>query len=582
MWFHVLACDFDGTIATDGRIAPETMASLRRARDAGRRVVLVTGRQYADLLEVCPEIDFFDLVVAENGAVLLDPRAKHVENLAERPPAPFLTALEHVGVPFSTGRVIVSSVVPHEVAILDAIKTLGLEMHIIFNKESVMVLPAGVSKETGLEAALRRLGISRHNTVAVGDAENDHALLSHAGFSVAVANAVAALQDGADLVTHAPNGSGVRELVDGPLRDDLAAYRPHLLEKCTIELGTADDDTPFVYPVLGPNLLITGASGSGKSTLTGVFVERLVQRDYVICLLDPEGDYRTLAEHEGIVMLTSEAEPSHVEEAESLLRHRSTSLAIDLSRLDREGRIRAAARYLHAVQRLRAETGAPHWVIIDEAHHIFPPGGSPAQEMFDFAWQGVCLVTHEPDRVAPEVLGVTRHVLSTSVDAVTTTFPLIDRAQLPGGALGAGEALDIALGEDGAPRIRRFHVARRETEHKRHVKKYATGRLPPERSFRFRGPDGALDLVAHNLETFTMLAEGVDEATWLHHFRNGDIARWLRDEIKDQELANEVRALEGEADAAGTRRAVLTAIARRYTPVAAPRDERGQGRPSGV
>src|SRR5439155_15502495 len=109
----------------------------------------------------CPQIDFFAVVVAENGAVLFDPRAKHVEDLAERPPAPFLHALEHLGVPFSTGRIIVSSVVPHEVAILDAIKRLGLEMHIIFNKESVMVLPSGISKETGLEAALRRLGISR-------------------------------------------------------------------------------------------------------------------------------------------------------------------------------------------------------------------------------------------------------------------------------------------------------------------------------------------------------------------------------------------------------------------------------------
>src|SRR5439155_19417868 len=143
------------------------------------------------------------------------------------------------------------------------------------------------------------------------------------------------------------------ELIDGPLRDDLETYRPHLLER-TIELGTAMDGTPLCYPVRGPNLLITGQSGSGKSTLTGVFVERLVRREYVICLLDPEGDYRTLAEHEGIVMLTSEAgtEKARAEEAESLLRHRSTSVAIDLSALDREGRIRAAALFLHAVQRL--------------------------------------------------------------------------------------------------------------------------------------------------------------------------------------------------------------------------------------
>src|SRR5262249_60583990 len=130
-------------------------------------------------------------------------------------------------------------------------------------------------------------------------------------------------------------------------------------------------------PVLGRNLLVTGASGTGKSTLAGVFVEQLVRRQYVVCLLDPEGDYRTLAEHEGIVVLRSEAgtEEVRAHEAEDLLRHRSTSVAIDLSALDRVERIRAAAVFLQSVQDLRGSTGAPHWVVIDEAHHLFPTDG---------------------------------------------------------------------------------------------------------------------------------------------------------------------------------------------------------------
>ena len=583
MWFHVLACDYDGTVATAGRIASETMEALRRVRDSGRRVVLVTGRQFDDLLAVCPEIDFFDVVVAENGAVLYEPRAKRVKDLAEPPPPAFLRALEHDDVPFSTGRVIVSSVVPHEIAILEAIRTLGLELHIIFNKEAVMVLPSGVSKDSGLREALRRLGISRHNTIGIGDAENDHAFLRRTGFAVAVANAVPALADAADLVTKAPDGAGVRELVDGPLRDDLQAYRPHLLER-VIELGTAEDGTPVAYPVLGPNILITGASGSGKSTLTGVFVERLVREEYVVCLLDPEGDYRTLAEHEGIIVLTSEpgTEKNRAEEAETLLRHRSTSVAIDLSGLDRDEKIRAAARFLHAVQGLRTDTGAPHWVVIDEAHHLFPPGGSPAEAAFDFEWRGVCLITNEPDRVAPEVIGVAQHVFSTSVEAVTRTLPLVTRDRIPGGELEPGWALEVTLAPGAEPVVRRFRVAMRETHHKRHVKKYATGRLPPERSFHFRGPQGTVDLVAHNLETFTMLARGVDDATWLHHLRNGDIARWLEEKIKDPDLAAEVRGLEVNGDPAATRAAVIDAIGRRYTPVASGEPPHGDPTDRGV
>lgn len=568
MWFHVLACDYDGTLATEGKIAPGTMAALGRVRESGRRVVLITGRQFDDLLAVCPELDFFDLVIAENGAVLYDPRAKRVEDLADPPTPAFLAGLEHVGVPFSSGRVIVSTVVPHEVAVLETIRTLGLELQIIFNKESVMVLPSGLSKASGLKTALRQLGISAYNTVGVGDAENDHAFLARTGFSVAVANAVPALAAMADLVTDAPNGAGVRELIDGPLMTDLAGFRGRLQGQ-TIVLGTKPDGEPFSYPVLGPNLLITGTSGSGKSTTTGVFVERLVREDYVICLLDPEGDDRTLAAHEGIIVLSSEpgTEETRAEEVERLLRHRSTSVAIDLSALNKEEKVRATARFLHAVQRLRAETGAPHWVIIDEAHHLFPPGGSQAQEMFDFEWSGICLVTNELSLVAPEVLGVARHVLSTSIEAVTETMPLVSRDRLPGGPLETGEALSITLTDGKATALERFRVGRRETSHQRHVKKDATGKLPPERSFRFRSPDNALDLIAHNLETFTMLAKGVDDATWLHHLRSGDIARWLREEIEDAELADEIQALANDGDAERTRGAALAAIARRYTPV---------------
>jgi hypothetical protein len=207
-------------------------------------------------------------------------------------------------------------------------------------------------------------------------------------------------------------------------------------------------------------------------------------------------------------------------------------------------------------------------VIIDEAHHLFPPGGSPAQEMFDPSWMGVCLITNEPGLVAPEVLASARHVLSTSISAVTETMTLLTPDQIPGGPLETGEALSIALRDGVATGVDRFRVARRETMHRRHVKKYAIGKLPPDRSFYFRGPENALNLVAHNLETFSMLAKGVDPATWLHHLNKGEISTWLREQIKDPELADEIKTLEGSGDADETRRAALGAIGRRYTPIA--------------
>jgi hydroxymethylpyrimidine pyrophosphatase-like HAD family hydrolase len=571
MWFHALACDYDGTLAMGGSIAPTTMEALQRVRESGRRVLLITGRRFDDLLEVCPQIDFFDLVVAENGAVLYEPRAKRAEDLAEPPPDAFLSGLHAAGVPYETGRVIVATVVPHEIAVLETIRRLGLELQIIFNKEAVMILPSGVSKESGLRQALRRMGISVHNAMGIGDAENDHAFLKHVGFSVAVANAVPALAAEVDLVTTGINGAGVRELIEGPLAADFEALRTRRRVP-VIELGATDDGTPVTYPAFGPSLMITGTSGTGKSTLTGVFVERLVREDYVICLFDPEGDYHTLVEQEGVVVLKCESgtEENRADEVNQLLRHRSTSVAVDLSALNREERIHATARFLHALRGLRAETGAPHWIIFDEAHHVFPPGGSPAQEIADFGRTGVCLITNEPASVDPAVLRIAQHVFSTSVEAVTETMPLVPRDAIAGGPLDTGEALSITIDDGVATRIERFRVARRETSHKRHVRKYATGKLSPERWFHFRGPQGKLDLIAQNLEMFTMLAKGVDEDTWTYHLGNGEIARWLREQIKDEELADEVAALENQGDAAETRRIALEAIGRRYTPVASP------------
>jgi hypothetical protein len=151
--------------------------------------------------------------------------------------------------------------------------------------------------------------------------------------------------------------------------------------------------------------------------------------------------------------------------------------------------------------------------------------------------------------------------------AVTEGLPLIGRDAVPGGPLETGEALSITRSDDGAGPVVRFRVARRETSHKRHVRKYSTGKLPPDRWFHFRGPEQKLDLIAQNLETFTMLAKGVDADTWLHHLRSGEVTQWLRAGIKDDELADEVAAVERDGDAASTRRAVLDAISRRYTPV---------------
>lgn len=110
---------------------------------------------------------------------------------------------------------------PHEATIIETIYDLGLELQVIFNKDAVMVLPANVNKASGFMAALSELGISPDRAVGVGDAENDHAFLDLCGCSVAVANALPAVKERADLVTNGERGAGVIELIDQLITCDL-------------------------------------------------------------------------------------------------------------------------------------------------------------------------------------------------------------------------------------------------------------------------------------------------------------------------------------------------------------------------
>jgi hypothetical protein len=222
MRFRVLAADYDGTVASEGALAPETVDSLRRLRETGRRAVLVTGRILDELLDICDDLDVFDLAVVENGAIVYNPATGKQRLLAPTLPRRFVTALQAQGVtPLSVGRAILSTWDPFESIVVRTIHEMELDLQIIFNKHSVMVLPASINKATGLAVALETLRETAEATVAVGDAENDLVMLGMVGCGVAVGNALASVKQRADLVMEGRAGAGVRELVENLIHDDL-------------------------------------------------------------------------------------------------------------------------------------------------------------------------------------------------------------------------------------------------------------------------------------------------------------------------------------------------------------------------
>ena len=355
MYLLALAADYDGTLAEDGIVSDATYAALERLKETGRKLIMVTGRELADLERVFPKLDIFDKIVAENGALVYTPGSKEERAIAPAPPTDFVKELQLRGiVPLSVGRSIVATWEPNEAAVLEVIKELGLELEIIFNKGAVMVLPSGVNKATGLAAALEDLEFSPHNVVGIGDAENDHAFLRAVGYGVAVANALPQVKETADRVTKNARGAGVVELIE-----QLISLDAGLIDTTRHRIGVGADASGEVMQLSphGGGILISGTSGIGKSTLATALTERFVEKGFQFCVLDPEGDYEEL---EDVVVVGGAGGPPSEREIFDLLGKPSNNVAVNMLGLKTAERPNYFAKLLPELASIRARTGRPH------------------------------------------------------------------------------------------------------------------------------------------------------------------------------------------------------------------------------
>lgn len=567
MYFLAFATDYDGTLAEHGTVAEETVAALERLRATGRKLLLVTGRELADLERVFARLDLFDRVVAENGALLYTPATREERPLAPPPPVPFVERLRQQGIaPLSVGRAIVATWEPNEVAVLEAIRNLGLELEIVFNKGAVMVLPTGVNKASGVAAALTDLELSPHNVIGIGDAENDHAFLRCLGLGVAVANALPMLKETADLVTAGARGAGVIELIDRLIADD-ASLAP--AERHAVVAGSDRSGAPvYLYPHRRA-VLIAGSSGIGKSTLATAFTEQFVERDQQFCIFDPEGDYRDL--ENAVVVGEAEASPG-IKEICDLLRQPANNVVVNTLALDVAERPGFFARLAPEVAGLRARTGRPHWVIIDEAHHLLPAAQDSSVLALPKDLPATVLITVHPDAVSPDALAAVETViaLGPEADRVVSAFCAALGEEPPSG-LAVPDQKQVLVWNRGSgepPRLIAAVTPRQSRQ--RHARKYAAGHLGEDKSFYFRGPDGELNLRADNLMMFLHIAEGIDDRTWEHHRRAGDYSAWFGGPIKDKTLAEEVAAIETDTSLGPgeSRSRIAEAVRRRYTAAA--------------
>ena len=410
MRYIALAVDFDGTIAHDSHCPAHVVAALKQIRDTGRRLLLVTGRELPELLSIFPEITIFDRVVVENGALLYRPASGEKEELGDAPPPAMIEMLKARGVPLSVGDSIVATVEPHETAVLEVIRELGLERQVIFNKGAVMILPAGVNKATGLAIALKELGLSARNVVACGDGENDHALLDSSEYSVAVANAIETLKDRADRVTVAKRGDGILEVIADLLAHDLAKT-PAKKPRRVVTLGKDTHGNAVTVPAAGVSMLVTGGAKSGKSSFVIRMLDRLADCGYQYCVIDTRGEY--LHFNPAVVFGTLEHGPD-VSEILSALQKPGVHAVVCLAAVPPAERRGLVAKLLHSLVQLREETGRPHWVVIDEAQEA-PTDDRVRGELADEPAENAIHVTSDPASLASDILA--------SVDVVVGRGP---------------------------------------------------------------------------------------------------------------------------------------------------------------
>ena len=551
MKLAAVAIDYDGTVAVDGTFDPGVRDAIAQLRLRGIAVVLVTGRRLDDLRRVAGSLRCFSAIVAENGAVLFFPESGRRATIGRAPDPRFVEALLERGVDIAVGDSVIETEANRATSVLDVIHALEQPQILAFNRGRLMVLPPGIAKSIGLARVLSTLRLSIHNTIGIGDAENDHDLLDACEVGVAVQWGSPALRVVADEVIHGGGPHAVapylRQLAQEVRLSSAQMGRRRLL------LGHQHDGQPLHLAIRGRTVLIAGEPGSGKSWLAGLLCEQLILQGYCLCIIDPEGDYRSLESLPGVVTMGGDDPPPRARELSQALRYPDTTLVIDLSKLSHAEKQEYLRELLPLLATLRRQTGLPHKILIDEAHYYLgePDGG----RLIDAELAGYILVTYRVSGIDPQVCATGDTVVMVTRETDPQEQATL-RGLCDGSADGVPESVfqDLSLSEaallPGAEEshgiLRRFQIAPRLTSHVRHRTKYLDMPIAEPQAFVFTS-DGRPGPRARTLKDFVNLLGRLPDAELLPHLRRHDFSRWLEHVFRDCPLATHVKAIEKRA-----------------------------------
>ena len=565
-----IAVDYDGTLTLDGRLSRAMLDAIGRVRCRGIRLVLVTGRRLAHLAGDT-DTAMFDAVVAENGAVVEFPATGRHLLLGSPVSEPFIGELARRGVALSRGECLVETDAGAAGSVLEVLRALQQPYILAFNRQRLMVLPQGIAKSTGLRRAIFELGVSMHNTVGIGNAENDHDLLAACEIGVAVEWSSPALRTIADDVIAGQGPEAVAAYIDRistQARLPVGTARRH-----TVPLGHHLDGSAASLAIRGRTVIIAGEPGSGKSQLAGLLCEQFILQRYSLAILDPEGDYRGLESLPNVTVAGGDDPAPAAREVRHALRHPGDTLVVDLSHLSAAGKREYVRTMLPVLASERRRTGLPHKIVLDEAHQFL---NGDAAALVDAELGGYVWVTYRvsqlPAAVCPEdaVRIVTRESEPSEIEALSRLCGVaLDSRVLA--ALSPAEAA-LLPGPDeahGDTVVVRTHE--RLTPHVRHRQKYFDAPVADAHAFVFTDRSPALRVRSFS-DMVARLAE-VPAAALRAYCERHDVSRWVRDVFRDHVLAARLLEIERRAredDPRDVADALAQAIRARYEFCAEP------------
>jgi hypothetical protein len=551
MKLSVLALDYDGTIAWADTLDGSVRDAIAAARARGIIVLLVTGRILDELRRVAGDLHFVDGVIAENGAVIHFPGSAHTSALAPAIPPAYVDELRRRGIGCRAGQCLVDADAADGPRLLDVIRTLELPLVLLFNRSRVMTLPQGVSKATGLRAALDILRASPRNTIAIGDAENDHELLRLAELGLAVEWGSASLLAAADFVVHGSGPVSVARHIHA-LADTGQIPLPERARR-RLQLGHGEDGREFSLAVRGRNILVTGDARSGNSWMAGLLCEQLILHGYSLCVIDPAGDYRSLEGLPGVTVLGGAKPLPSSSDLHEAMRYPDRSIVIDLSRQRLAERVTYVRTLLAGLSTMRRRTGLPHRIVLDEAHHFLHE--SDTSPVIDLAANGYIIVTYCASRLPKELRGATEVVIVTCESDPLEIEGLHGMCGCGGCGqancwcerirhLGPGQAAALPLTSEAEGELRVFTMAPRLTLPVHDHEKYGDTPVPESRAFVFTANSQACGLAARTLRHFVSALHASGAEALDGHLRRGDFSRWIRDVVGDHTLAADLEAQE--------------------------------------